>query len=206
VHRLCSVIVLLLPFLSAQVIEFESGGLRYQTLTRNGLTIMFAPLPQNIRDYVIFQVAIQNGSRTPFAVKPEDFSFQLPDGEVVRATPARTVIREMLDKAERRDVLEMVSAYEMGIYGLQRVRSSNGYEQRRQDASAMVAGPKLKAAAAASAIAFVPVRLPGGQSADGALFVPRRGRKLEESRLQVQTSAGLFEFQPLQLLSERSQP
>ena len=37
----------------AQVIEFESGGLRYQALTKDGLTIMVAPLPTHVREYTV---------------------------------------------------------------------------------------------------------------------------------------------------------
>ena len=33
----------------AQVIRFESGGLNYQTLSRGGLTAMFAHLPSQVR-------------------------------------------------------------------------------------------------------------------------------------------------------------
>jgi len=32
----------------AQVIEFESNGLKYQTLTRSGVTVMFAIMPQHL--------------------------------------------------------------------------------------------------------------------------------------------------------------
>ena len=32
----------------AQVIEFETNGLKYQTLTKSGVTIMFATLPQRL--------------------------------------------------------------------------------------------------------------------------------------------------------------
>ena len=39
----------------AQVIEFESNGLKYQTLTRSGVTVMFAVMPQHLRDYAILQ-------------------------------------------------------------------------------------------------------------------------------------------------------
>ena len=42
----------------AQVIEFESGGLRYQTLTKNGVTIMFAHLSARVREYATMQVAV----------------------------------------------------------------------------------------------------------------------------------------------------
>ena len=45
-----------------QVLEFESGGLKYKALTRGGVTIMFAPLPTRVLGYTILQVAISNGS------------------------------------------------------------------------------------------------------------------------------------------------
>src|SRR3974390_1143583 len=47
--------------LSAQAIRFESGGLQYQTLTRSGITIMFAELPVEVREYAVLQVAVSNG-------------------------------------------------------------------------------------------------------------------------------------------------
>ena len=43
--------LLLFPRVKAQVIEFENRGLKYQTLTRNGVTIMFAPLATRVRSY-----------------------------------------------------------------------------------------------------------------------------------------------------------
>jgi hypothetical protein len=48
--------VLLVPaFASSQVIEFESGGLKYQALTKDGLTVMVAPLPANVRSYTLYK-------------------------------------------------------------------------------------------------------------------------------------------------------
>src|SRR5438270_12467298 len=73
----------------SQVIEFESNGLKYQTLTRSGVTVMFAIMPQHLRDYAILQVAISNGSKAPYVIRPEDFTFVRPDGVVRRAVPAR---------------------------------------------------------------------------------------------------------------------
>ena len=71
--------------LNAQVIDFESNGLHYKTLTRNGITVMFASLPVHIRDYDIMQVAIPNGSPISWTVKPEDFSVQKTLGGVFHA-------------------------------------------------------------------------------------------------------------------------
>src|SRR5712671_4642971 len=76
----------------AQVIEFESNGLKYQTLTRSGVTVMVAIMPQHLRDYDILQVAISNGSKAPYVIRPEDFTFVRPDGVVLRASPARIVV------------------------------------------------------------------------------------------------------------------
>src|SRR5881296_1256440 len=71
----------------AQVIEFESGGLKYQTLTRNGVTVMFAHLPAHVHEYAILQVAISNGAPAPYTVRPEDFTFERADGtRIVAAT------------------------------------------------------------------------------------------------------------------------
>ena len=59
----------------AQVIEFETNGLKYQTLTKSGVTIMFATLPQRLHDYAILQVAVSNGSKAPYIIRPEDFTY-----------------------------------------------------------------------------------------------------------------------------------
>ena len=69
----------------AQVIEFETNGLKYQTLTKSGVTIMFATLPQRLHDYAILQVAVSNGSKAPYMIRPEDFTYERLDGSVVRA-------------------------------------------------------------------------------------------------------------------------
>lgn len=179
---------------TAQVIEFESGGLKYQTLTRNGLTVMYAQLPSHVREYSVLQVAISNGSKTPCVIKPEDFIFYKSDGETVHAVPATVVVTNLVEKASRHDVIKLVVAYEGGIYGNSKMKSTNGYEVRRQNALAEVGSPKIKAAAAASAIAFVNTRLQPGESTDGAVFYSNAGKPLGGGRLQVKTSGGTFEF------------
>jgi hypothetical protein len=186
--------LLLAPLLRGQVIEFESGGLRYQTLSRDGLTVMFAPLPQQIRNYVILQVAVSNGSQSVRMVRPEDFRFVREDGRVLRPVPPRQVVQGFLDKAGRNDVIRMVTLYEMGLYGMERFRSTSGYEQRRQQALAEVSNPRLKAAASASAIVLVPVRLQPGESTDGAVFFEVPEKKLGGGRLIATIGEEVFEF------------
>lgn len=181
--------------LKGQAIEFESNGLRYQTLTREGLTIMFAYLPTQVRDYAVLQVAVSNGSPSARTVKPEDFRFIRKDGAVLPATPARIVVQQFLDKAGRNDVIRLVGTYEVGLYGLSRIRSTNGYEQRRQAALAEVSSSRLKAAAAASAIVLVSTRLQPGESTDGAVFFVAPGKELGEGKLVATVGTEQFEFQ-----------
>ena len=178
----------------AQVIRFESGGLNYQTLSRGGLTAMFAHLPSQVREYTIVQAAVSNGSKMVCTVQPEAFAFRYPDGRELRAEGAEAVVTNLLEKASRTDVIRLISTYEIGIYGLSRYKSTSGYEQRRQAAQAAMASTKLSAAAAASAIAFVETKMKPGDSTDGALFFPAKGRPLEGSRLRVAVCGQLFEF------------
>ena len=179
----------------AQVIEFESSGLIYRTLTRNGLTIMWASLPSHVKSYSIVQVVVSNGSKVPWVVKPQDFRFDRSDGVVLLPIPANTVIDSMLQRASRNDVIRLVTAYEAGLYGNFKLRSTDGYEARRQSALAEVASAKLKAAAAASAIAFVPVKVTPGMSTDGAIFFVNGGKPLGAGKLTVHAAGEVFEFE-----------
>ena len=74
---------------SAQVIEFESGGLKYQTLTRNSVTVMFAHLPARVHEYAIIQVAVSNGAQAPVIIRPEDVTFERSDGAVFFSTEGK---------------------------------------------------------------------------------------------------------------------
>jgi len=190
-----------LPFLiaalaGAQVIEFESGGLKYQALTRNSVTVMFAHLPAHVHEYAILQVAISNGASAPYTVRPEDFAFIRADGARIQAAAARQVVNALIERGNRGDVVKLVSTYEMALYGMTRMRPTNGYEQRRQQYLAEVASTKIKAAAAASAIALVQAKLAPGQSTDGAVFFPTDGKPLGAGRLVMRNAAGEFDFNP----------
>src|SRR5256885_15519516 len=85
----------------AQVIEFESGGLKYQTLTKNGVTVMFAHLPTHVHEYAILQIAISNGAQAPCTIRPEDFKFERSEGSVINAAPARQVVSALIEKGNR---------------------------------------------------------------------------------------------------------
>jgi hypothetical protein len=178
----------------AQVIEFDHNGLKYQTLTHSGVTVMFAHLPGQVKEFSIVQVSVSNGSPGPYTIRPEDFTFKRADQGIVHASAARSVVSLLMQKGTAHDVLKLVSAYEASLYGMARMRSTNGYEQRRQAALAFVSGAKLKAAAAASAIAMVQVKLAPGESTDGAVFFATEGKPLGPGRLIVRTNTDTFEF------------
>jgi hypothetical protein len=178
--------------LQAQIIDFESGGLRYKTLTKSGVTVMFANLPAHIREYSIVQVAISNGSPVAWMVKPEDFSYRKQDGSVEQASAALTVVNSLIAKASRHDVIKLVSTYEAGVYGNTHLKTNNGYEVRRQNALAETG--RLKAAAAASAIALVATKLNSGDSTDGAVFFVSSGKLMGPGTLVVHTGGEIFEF------------
>src|SRR5689334_15990164 len=43
-------------------VDFESRGMHYEALTKNGITVMFAALPPHVKDYNIVQITVTNGS------------------------------------------------------------------------------------------------------------------------------------------------
>jgi len=188
-------LTVLLTHAHAQVIEFESNGLKYQTLTKSGVTVMFTVMPDHLHEYSILQVAVSNGSGAPYIIRPEDFTWERNDGGVVRATSARVVVGMLFQKGSGNDVIKLVMKYEASVYGNSHFKSTNGYEQRRQAALAMTA-TKVKAAATASAIALVQTKLTPGESTDGAVFFATEGKPLAAGHLVVRTNTDLFDFSP----------
>jgi hypothetical protein len=176
-----------------QVIEYVSNGMKYQTLTRSGVTVIFTHLPERIHEYTVIQAAVSNGSSAPYVIRPEDFSFVRTDGAVIKAVPARTVIDMLMQKGNGTDVTKLVTTYEAGIYGNPHFKSNNGYEQRRQNALGMY-GTRLRAAAAASAIALVTTKLNAGDTTDGAVFFASEGKPLTGGKIVVRTNTDVFEF------------
>src|ERR1700761_784838 len=87
VFRLALAAILVLPVSPAglaQVLDFESGGLKYKALSRNGVTVMYAALPTRVHDLSALQVSVSNGSQTPWTIKPDDFRIE-HDGQTTHA-------------------------------------------------------------------------------------------------------------------------
>lgn len=194
VFRLAAMVMFLAPFAWPQVIEFESKGLHYQALAKNGITVMFATLPAHIKDFNVIQITITNGSPLSWTVKPQDFSFIRQDGVHLESVSADGVVESLLQRASRTDVIKLQLLYENTIYALTNFRSTNGYEKRRQTAMGMFVNPRFKAAAEASAIAFAQTKLKPGESTDGAVFFESKDKVLGQGRLIVHTAGEQFEF------------
>jgi len=192
--KACALLWLATAGLSAQIIPFESNGLQYKTLTKGGVTVMFAYLPARLKEYSIMQVSVSNGSPVSWMIKPEDFSYRQQDGAAWQAAPALSVVYTLLAKAGRHDVVKLVTTYERGVYGNEHMQTTNGYESRRQSALADGMSARLKAGAAASAIALVPTKLASGESTDGAVFFPDNGKQLGPGTLVVHIAGEVYEF------------
>jgi hypothetical protein len=178
-------------------IEFQSHGLDYEALTKEGITVMFASLPPHIKDFNIIQVTVTNGSPVSWTVKPSDFSFERQDGTVLQSVSADQVVESLLEKAGRNDVIKLQLLYEDSIYALSNFRSTNGYEQRREAAMAMFVNRGFKAAQAASAITLVATKLKPGDSTDGAVFFQTRPKEksLGTGRVVARTCGQVFSFE-----------
>jgi hypothetical protein len=177
----------------AQVIEFESHGQKYQTLTKSGVTIIYTHLPNHLHEYAIIQAAISNGSTTPYVIHPEDFYYVHGNGRSVRGANATDVVEMLMQKGNGGDVVKLITTYEASVYGNTHYKATNGFEQRRQAALAF-GGTKLKAAATASALALGVTKVQPGDSTDGAVFFPNEGKPLTGGRLVVRTNTDVFEF------------
>ena len=177
----------------AQVIEFEQNGLKYQTLTRADVTVMFAHMPQHLKGYSMLQVAIANGSKLPCAIRPEDFGY-VKQTQELPATPATTIVKMLMDRGDHEDVVKLTLAYESVLYGFNRMKVTNGYELRRQNFMSYGVSARVKAAAEASAIVLVSTRLKPGESTDGALFFRNDGKNLTGGHITFRVSGEVFNF------------
>ena len=183
--------------LRAQVIEYEANGQKYQTLTRKGLTVIVTHLSSHVAGFALIQVSVANGSDVYWTVRPESFTYVKPAGPLT-AISATQVVDLLLDHGSHSDVVKLVTSYENTLYGIPHMRSTNGYEQRRQNAMTSGISAKLEAAVMASAIALAETRIPPGQATDGAIFVPtgRESKTLSGGHLVFRTAGETFEFNP----------
>jgi hypothetical protein len=159
--------------------------------------VIVTRMPNHVAGFGLFQISISNGSDMYWMVQPEEFSYVKQDVSMT-AISAGQVVNVLLDKGTHADVVKLVTSYENSLYGIPHMRSTNGYEERRQGAMSLGINAKLKAAATASAIALAQTRLAPGQSTDGSIFIPLSHdlKTLTGGRLVFQSNGERFEFNP----------
>ncbi len=192
-----ALLVLTVASAGAQAIEYEANGQKYQTLSHNGLTIIYTHMPNHIAGFGLIQVSVANGSGIYWTIRPEQFSY-VREGTTLAAISANDVVNLLLAHGSHADVVKLVNSYESTLYGIPHMRTTNGYELRRQNAAGSGMPQKLEAAAIASAIAFAQTRIAPGQSTDGALFIPLSHdlKTLAGGKLMVRVEGQTFEFNP----------
>jgi hypothetical protein len=196
ISQVIAVVVLFTACAAAQVIEYEANGKKYQTLTRDGLTIIVTRMPNSVAGFGLIQISVANGSTIYWTIRPEEFSY-VRDGVPSSAISADDVVNLLLAHGSHSDVMKLVTSYESTLYAIPNMRSTNGYEQRRKSAYTTGVSQKLEAAAIASAIALAQTRIPPGQSTDGAIFIPLGHEKaLGGGHLVVHVEGRTFEFNP----------
>jgi hypothetical protein len=192
----CLLALLLTISAAAQVIEYEANGQKYQTLTRQGLTVILTQLPNHIAGYALFQVTVSNGSQVNWNILPDQLSYVRSD-TTLHALTADQVVNLLLSRGSSGDVIKLVSSYEQALYGIRNMHATNGYEYRRQGAMSYGMSPKLRAAATASALVLAPTHLVPGQSTDGAVFVPmerHESKMLTGGRVVFHAGTEVFDF------------
>jgi hypothetical protein len=180
-----------------QVIEYEANGMKYQTLSHEGLTVIVTHMPDQVAGFAMFQISVSNGSDKYWMVDPEKFSY-LRQNMTLNALSAGQVVDVLLDKGSHTDVIKLQTTYESTLYGIPHMKSTNGYESRREGMMTYGINAKLKAAATASAIALAQVRLAPGQSTDGSIFIPlnHEVKSLTGGHLVFKSYDQTFEFNP----------
>jgi hypothetical protein len=108
--------------LSAQVIEYEVSGVKYQTLSRQGLTVIMTRMPNHVAGFALVQVSISNGSDRYWTIAPEDFAYVKPEGST-SGISAEQVVDVLLEKGSSSDVVKLVTSYENTLYAIPRRRT-----------------------------------------------------------------------------------
>ena len=139
-------------------------------------------------------MAVSNGSPGPYVIRPDDFSYEHPDGRSIRAVPAQTVIAMLMQKGSGTDVIKLVTAYEAGIYGNPHLRSTTATSSAGRRRSRWAAPPGFGPPRPPAPSPWWETKLAMGDSTDGAVFFPNEGKPLTGGHIVVRTNTDTFTF------------
>lgn len=167
--------------LPAQVIDVPYRGLDYLMLSKNGITVMIAPLDLNILHYSAAHVWITNGSTDRIEVEPEQFvararTLRSPQPAAYRAVHDGNVVSAVLRGANFGDIMALVRAYERNLFGFRNNDAISFYQNRKQVALAEGGSRRMRAAATVSALVLHKTEVPPGEFREGTVFFDTTGR------------------------------
>lgn len=170
--------------LPAQTIEVPYRGLDYLVTSKDGITVMVAPLDLSILNYSAAHVWITNGSKRPVQVAPQLFTTKArtarqPNAVQLAGLADGFVVGEVMERARFNDVMALVRAYERNLYGFRNPTAVSYYQQRKQIAMAEGGGKRLRAAATVSALILQKTVVPPGEFREGTVFFATGDKKAE---------------------------
>lgn len=185
----------------AQTIEVPYRGLEYSMLSKEGVTVMIAPLDLSILKYSAAHVWITNGSTLTVQVSPQGFSARArsprqPQPANYVGVSEVLVVNEALKRARFGDILALVRAYERNLYGFKNPQAVNYYQQRKQIAAAEGGSRRMRAAATVSALVLPKTEVPPGEFREGTVFFPTGDGKPEFLEFSLRLGELSFLFRP----------
>lgn len=161
--------------------------------SRDGVTVMIAPLERTILEYSTAQVWISNNSPRALPIAPQGFTATVEGGASFTAAQDTVVLNDIRRHASGRDIEELVQAYESMLLGLPDEKAMGYYEQRKR--AAMSSGGKMRAAIMANVIILPETRLRPGETIDGTLFFRQPGKSRPKvTRFTADLGGRHFEF------------
>lgn len=155
-------------------IEVPYKGRTFSMASRDGVTVMIAPLERTILDYSTAQVWISNNTARSLPIAPQGFTATVESGATSAAAQDTMVLNDIRRHSSGRDIEELVRAYESMLLGLPDEKAMGYYEQRKR--AALSSGGKQRAAIMANVIILPETRLRPGETIDGTLFFHQPGK------------------------------
>ena len=185
----------------AQTIEVPYRGLDYSMLSKEGVTVMIAPLDLSILNYSAAHVWITNGSSRTIPVSPQVFTARArspkqPQPAEISGLSEALVVREVLRRARFRDIMALVRAYERNLYGFKNPQAVNYYQERKQIAAAEGGSRRMRAAATVSALVLPKTEVPPGEFREGTVFFLTGEGKSQFLEFSVRLGGLSFLFRP----------
>jgi hypothetical protein len=186
---------------AAQSIEVPYRGLDYSMVSKEGVTVMIAPLDLILLDYSAAHVWITNGSQETLEVEPRLFrakarTMRHPQPAEVGGLSERLVVEQVLRRARHADIMGLVRAYERNLYGFDNNDAINYYQVRKQMAAAEGGGRKMRAAATVSALVLPKTVIPPGEFREGTVFFPATDRNVQFVEFSLELGELSFRIQP----------